>query len=432
MCSFRVFRTLSALVCLTAAPALAQYTLKKIVFQGNTPYSQTALEAASGLKSGDKASNETLQQAAQRLSDTGAFGDLQVSFDGPGNAISIIFKITPLDPNRQLTPTFDNFIWFTPQELQAGLRARVPLFASVLPESGNLQDAVQTALAEMLKEKGVAATLTHEVFEPTAERPIRVVAYRVKTPRIQIHAVRLTNVSTEFAGPIQQIAGKMVNTPFNEGIEKPTTAETLLSAYLKAGYLNAQLTGRALTPTTSSPDRIDVDLTASVEAGQLFHVGDIVWSGSPQMSTEAFAAASPMHTGDLANPVTLAKTVALLTAAYYKQGYADAIVTPGPMVDAAANRVSYTFNVVPGEVYRIRTLTPLNLTPAQQNDFKRGWTLKPGDIFNSEYISHFLEQNTALRSFEGYSAGYKAVRDPESHLVDVTVTFIKGSVTVTN
>jgi outer membrane protein assembly factor BamA len=94
---FRVLRTLSALVCLTAVPALAQYTLKKIVFQGATPYTQTALEAASGLKPGDKANNDTLQQAAQRLSDTGAFGDLQVSFDGPVNAISIIFKITRLD-----------------------------------------------------------------------------------------------------------------------------------------------------------------------------------------------------------------------------------------------------------------------------------------------------------------------------------------------
>jgi outer membrane protein assembly factor BamA len=182
----------------------------------------------------------------------------------------------------------------------------------------------------------------------------------------------------------------------------------------------------------SSPDRIDVDLAAAVSAGAPFHVGDIVWTGSPQMSSEAFAAASSLHTGDVANPVALAKSVDLLAAAYRKQGYADVIVAPKPSIDDAASHVSYTFTVIPGEVYRIRTLTPLNLNSAQQSDFSRGWTLKTGDVFNSEYITNFLQQNTALRSFDGYSATFKAIRNPESHLVDVTVTFSRGSVPATD
>lgn len=429
---FRVFRITCALVCLAATPALAQYTLKKIVFEGVTPYTQAALEAASGLKPGDHANNETLQQAAQKLSDTGAFGNLQVTFDGPANAISIIFKITPLDPSHQLTVTFDNLIWFTPGELEAGLRARVPLFAPILPESGNLQDAVQTALADMLKEKGVAATLTHDIFEPSAEHPVRIVAYRVQTPTILLHNINLTGVSSEFAASIHEIAGKITGRPFNEGAEKLTTAETLLAPYLKAGYLNAELTGRTLTPTASSPSRIDVDLAAAVNAGVPFHVGAIMWAGSPQMSSQAFAAASPLRTGNLATPINLAKSVDLLAAAYRKQGYADVLVSPKPAIDVAANRVSYTFTIVPGEIYRIRTLTPLNLTSAQQSDFSRAWTLKTGDVFNSEYITNFLQQNTALRSFDGYSATFKAIRDPESRLVDVTVIFSRGSVVATN
>ncbi|MEO6806123.1 MAG: POTRA domain-containing protein [Edaphobacter sp.] len=423
---FRVVRNLSALVCLVATPALAQYTLKKIVFNGTTPYSQAVLEAASGLKPGDKVTNDTLQQTAQRLSDTGAFGDLQVTFDGPASAMSIIFKIMPLDPSHQLTAAFDNFIWFTPEELEAGLRARVPLFTSVLPESGNLQDVVQTALVDMLKEKGVTATITHEVYEPSAENPMRIVAYRVKTPAIVLHSINLTGVSQEFAATVRDISSKLVGRPYNEGPERLTTAVLLLTPYLKAGYLNAQLTNRTLTPATSSPERIDADLTAAVNAGIPFHIGDIVWAGSTQISSEAFTAAAPLHSGDLANPITLAKSVELLAAAYRKQGYADVVVSPKPSIDASAGRVSYTFSVVTGDVYRIRTITPLNLTPAQQKDFAHGWTLKAGDVFNSEYITNFLQQNTALRSFDNCSATFKAVRDPESHLVDVTVPFVCG------
>jgi outer membrane protein insertion porin family len=430
---FRVFRITCALVCLASTPALAQYTLKKIVFEGATaPYSQAALEAASGLKPGDQATNATLQQAAQRLSDTGAFADLQVAFDGPVKGLSIIFKVTPLDSSHQLTATYDNFIWFTPEELEAGLRARVPLFAPVLPEAGNLQDAVQTALADMLNKKGVTATLTHDIFEPSAEHPIRIIAYRVVTPAILLHNIKLTGVSSEFATPIHEMASKMTGRSFSEGVENLTTAQILLWPYLKAGYLNAQLTGRTLTPTASSPGRIDVDLAAAVNTGVPFHVENIVWASSPQMSSEAFAAASPLRTGDLANPIALAKSVDLLAAAYRKQGYADVLVSPKPSLDIALNRVSYTFSVVPGEVYHIRTLIPLNLTSAQQSDFNRGWRLKAGDVFNSEYITNFLQQNTALRSFDGYSASFKAIRDPESHLVDVTVTFSRGTIGAAN
>jgi outer membrane protein assembly factor BamA len=427
---FRVFRIFSALVCLAATPALAQYTLKQIVFDGPTPYAQAALQAASGLKPGDHATNDTLQQAAQRLSDTGAFGDLQVTFDGPATAISIIFKIKPLDPAHQLTATFDNLIWFTPEELEKGLRARVPLFAPVLPESGNLQDAVQTALSDMLKEKGVTATLTHDVFEPSPARPVRIVAFRIATPAIRLHSVNLTGVSPEFAASIREIETKIVGKSFNEGLEESTTAEILLAPYLKAGYLNAHLSDRTLTPTTTSLARIDVDLVAAVNAGTPFHVDNIVWAGSAQMSPEAFAAASPLHTGDLATPAAVAKSVDLLAAPYRKQGYPDVIVSPNPSIDTATSRVSYTFSVIPGEVYRIRNLSPINLTPAQQTDFNRGWTLKAGDVFNSEYITNFLQQNSALRSFDGYSATFKAIRDPESRLVDVTVTFIHGTTVV--
>ncbi len=422
----RIFSALVFLVSLAANPAFAQYTLKKIVFEGKTPYTQAALEAASGLKPGDKVNNDTLQQAAQRLSDTGAFGDLQTTFDGPATAMSIIFKITPLDPSHQLTVTFDNIIWFTPEELDAGLRARVPLFASVLPESGNLQDAVQTALADMLKEKGITATLAHEVFEPTAWRPVRIVAYRVKTPAIILANVHLAGVSSEFAAPVRDVAGKVVGGPFGEGSESLTTAEILLSPYRKLGYLNARLTNRTLTPVASSPTRINVDLAATVDAGSAFHIGTITWAGSPQISSESFAAASPLHTGDLANPTTLAKSVSLLADTYRKQGYADVIVSPVPTIDTAASVVSYTFSVIPGDAYHIRSLTPVNLNPAQQNDFNRGWTLKAGDVFNPEYIENFLQQNTALRSLNSCSAAYKAIRDTESHLVDVTVTFSCG------
>jgi outer membrane protein insertion porin family len=133
-----------------------------------------------------------------------------------------------------------------------------------------------------------------------------------------------------------------------------------------------------------------------------------------------------LHPGDLASPVTLAKAVDLIATAYHKDGYNDALVAPHPMIDKGAGRVSYTFTVTPGEIYHVRSVTPVNLSAAQQADYTRGWRLRPGDVYNPVYIATFLKQNTALRSFESCSASFKAISEPETRLVDVTVTFVCG------
>jgi len=69
----------------------------------------------------------------------------------------------------------------------------------------------------------------------------------------------------------------------------------------------------------------------------------------------------------------------------------------------------------------------VNFNDAQKKEFDTGWKLQPGDIYNESYVTSFLKNNTALRSFNGYSASFKTVADPDAHTVDLTVTFVRSS-----
>ena len=82
---------------------------------------------------------------------------------------------------------------------------------------------------------------------------------------------------------------------------------------------------------------------------------------------------------------------------------------------------------IPGEQYPLRSVTPLNLSPAAQKDCGTGWRMKPGDLYNAAYVATVLKNNTALQALNGYSAGFKASADPQTHLVDLTITFIRGA-----
>ncbi len=52
--------------------------------------------------------------------------------------------------------------------------------------------------------------------------------------------------------------------------------------------------------------------------------------------------------------------------------------------------------------------------------------MKAGELYNPEYTATFLKNNTALRALEGYSAGFKAYADPNTHTVDLVITFVRG------
>lgn len=426
MVEARLFLLSALLASAFATSTFAQYTVGKITFAGAAPTQQAALEQTARLHPGQSFSAADLQTAAQRLSDTGAFDDVQVKLAGAFKSIAVNFTLQPVPPSALLAVSFSNIFWFTPQELESGVRSRVPLFGPALPESGNLIESVDTALTDMLQQRGVAAKVSHEVFEPSSDRQTRVVAYRVTNPLIVVHAVHLSGISPEFAPAIHTRAGKVTGSLLSDGLEHRTTDDRLLAPYLDAGYINAHIADRKLTPITSTPDKIELDLAGTLVPGPLLHVGTLTWAGSPELSTAAFAAAASLHPGDLASLTDLSKTDDLLAAPYRKEGYADVVVNAVPRLDTAANTVNYTFTVTPGEQYRVKSITPLNLTPAQQADFDHAWRLKPGDLFNPDYITHFLEQNTALHSFNNTSASYKAIRDTSAHVVEVTITFVSG------
>jgi len=52
--------------------------------------------------------------------------------------------------------------------------------------------------------------------------------------------------------------------------------------------------------------------------------------------------------------------------------------------------------------------------------------MKAGDLYNVEYVTSFLKNNTALRTLGAYSFAYKAVADPQTHTVDLALTFMRA------
>jgi len=406
-------------------PVVAEqnYKAAKVVFQNAEMYPQAQLEDIAQIHPGTTFTATDLGNAAQRLVDTGFFQDVGATLGpGPIDAAMVIFTTKPVATSDMIHLGFENFVWLTRDELQAVLHKRSSLFAGYLPESSPLVDAFDAALTEALAAKGITAKVTHETFEPTMLRPERVLEYRITTPRVRVANLKLGSVSANLAPLLQKSVNNAAQFSYNDGLAGQSTSDAILAPLLDAGYVKACLSGVSLAPAISQ-DGASVVVSATLSAGEIYHVNAVNFAGAPLFSADEFAKNSKLHPGDIASRELVLETLAPLDRAYRIQGYMDVVIRTDPKFDDAAHSVIYNFSVVPGEQYRVHEVTANNLVPAALTDFNNAFRMTKGELYNPEYVKGFLKNNSSVKSLEPYIATYKAYADPNTHTVDLVLTF---------
>jgi outer membrane translocation and assembly module TamA len=101
----------------------------------------------------------------------------------------------------------------------------------------------------------------------------------------------------------------------------------------------------------------------------------------------------------------------------------DVYVLPNAVTDATAHTVAYTLTAVPGAVYRLHTVTVNGLPDSARTLFLSNWPMKPGDPYSDLAVADYLAKYVAQPVFREYNTGFKAIGTPDTHQVDLTLTF---------
>jgi outer membrane protein assembly factor BamA len=415
------------LLIAASIPSAAQqtYTAAKIVFDHPGMYSQAQLETTAGMHPGTTFNPDGLGAAVQRLVDSGYFSNVGATLaPGRNSAATVLFGIQPIDSSQMLRVGYENFVWLTHAEIEDALRAKSPLFSGYLPENSPLADTFDAALTSALSAKGISAHVTHDTIEPTMRQPDRAVEFRISDPSIRVANIKLAGVQSVLVPLIQKSINSATGARYEEGLSGTSTQDRILTPLLDAGYVQASLSDVVAAPTLTG-DTASVVLSATLVPGDIYRISAITFSGTPLLSAESFAASAKLHPGDIASRALLFETLAPLDAAYRRQGYMDVAVQATPTADAATHQVGYAITVSSGEQYRVHQVTANNLDPAARADFDRGFLMKSGELFNPDYASNFIKNNTALKGLEGYSGIWQAYADPSTHTVDVVFTFAR-------
>src|SRR6266446_4294860 len=101
--------------------------LAKVEFEGTKRLTHDQLLSTSGLEIGQPINVAALDAAGQRLMDSGLLKKLSYRLHSVKNEATVTFQIEEATGLKH-PAIFDNFIWFTDDELATAVRRELPLF----------------------------------------------------------------------------------------------------------------------------------------------------------------------------------------------------------------------------------------------------------------------------------------------------------------
>jgi len=411
-----------------SASAVKSSRIAGITVTGTRKFPTDQIVSATGLKIGDVITTEQIQAAADRLAALGLFSSVNYRFSPKGDAISLEFQVQEA---RTVPLSFDDFPWFTDEEIAAAIRERLGLFTGESPESGVMVDQIADVLDRMLATRHIKGELTHQlVASPTSSDMI--MQFHVDDPTLKIRSVQfgdaLATDSEKLKDRISDLTGQAYSRFAIEVFEN----EQIRPLYAAKGYLRAQIgppQSHIKGDAGDSPGS-DVEVVIPIAPGTVYSWNGATWQGNKEFSSPRLDSAVELKSGEPADGMKIEALWRNIEAAYANRGYLDVKLDAQPEFDDAAHSVSYHVNISEGIQYHMGELVVTGLSLDAEKKLRRAWQLAPGQLFDNGYFENMLRvlAKPTLEVFEGMPVHYNECGhllrpDADKHTVDVLLDF---------
>ena len=428
--------SLGALLLLLSATAAAQpsqETLKlaRIEFDGLGRVSRDDALAKLGLQPGQEATPEQIEQAAQRLQQSGLFTRLGYSVKGKTDDAVLTFQVE--EQKWGVPVVFDNFVWFTDQELADAVRKQVPTFDGTAPDGGGVTDGIASALRELLRARNLRGDVEYMPAADLSGRNARHVFTVKNSPGLRVCALNFPGARAVTPEQLVAKSAGIFDNDFSRIFVGDYVASNLLPLYHERGMLRAAFAPPEVKPAEPTDDCAQgLALTFHVDEGSVYVWDRAEWSGQQALTPQELDAALGMRARDIAGSVKIARGMDAVGKAYGRKGYLTASLRAAQEFDDANRKVVYRFTVTEGPQYRMGALTVTGLDERDSNNVRTRWRLLPGEVYDEGYLAEFLKKNLAEFSRavirEGRQPPYKEAGaevkpDREKLTVDVTLKF---------
>jgi len=383
-----------ALLLVSGSPCRAQQpvTLRRIEFSGLKRLPPQQVIDASGLKVGDRVTRDAIDAAADKLMQSGLFRKLSYRVRTTGNEATVIFQVE--ESVKGLPVVFENFVWFSEEEILAAIKADLPYYDGTSPAAGPTADKIAAALQKLLNRRNIPGQVESL---PNVTKDRQELVFSVKGTRIPVCALHFPGASAIPETQLIKISQPVLKTDYSKKDIEAFIASTLVPLYRHLGHLRAQFEPLTVTPTNSPQCAGGVEVTIPVQEGPRYQWAGSVWDGNDKLTVTELATALGMNPGDLADAMKIENGLKKVREAYGHRGYLSAVVKESIEFEDGASRVKYRFNIIEGPRYFMGKLIIDGLAAADAEQLRAKWTLGSNAVFDESYVDDFRQ--TGLREF---------------------------------
>jgi outer membrane protein assembly factor BamA len=375
-------------VCLlpSLAGAADHYRLARVLVTGSERYHEDDLVRATGLKVDSQVTSEDLQNAANRLGNSGAFSSVQFLFKPATGTKGVEADFQVADAEKFLPAAFENFVWFSESELQEALHQAVPLYNGQLPTSGGMSDEVSAALIRLLASRGLPSDVSYMLAADFGQLP-SAYKFQVANARLSIQEVRVSGATRMLPELLAKSLAPLKGALYLRSDVLKVLEKNLSPLYQQHGYLKFAIL--EIKPRLGEKELVSVEV--AVHEGDQYRLGGYTWSGNTLISGEELSKRITLKTGEPLNALQLDRDLAQVRKLFGKFGREGVIIKLMP--NFSADTVSYNFEVTEGELYHMGKLEIEGIAPEQAHKLMQGWKLGEGEPYDNTYLHQFLEHN---------------------------------------
>ncbi len=368
----------------TAVFAQAGRKISAIEAEGLQSLTPETVIATSGLKVGDTFSVEATDAAAERLLSSGLFNKVAYRTRTVGNNVTITFQLAEV--KGQSSPVvFDNFIWFSDEELAAAIKREVPSFNGSAPDIGNTNEAIKKALQNLLTERKLPGQVEYNLTEHEHLFRVGGVSMRI----CELHFPGAQTVSEE---KLIQATRSSMDREYSRQSATIFPKYGLYPIYWELGHLRASF-GEPVAKPAKNDACEGVDLTIPVNEGAKYSWARAEWSGNQVLTAKELDDALAMKPGEVANGKKFDKGLHEAQEAYGKSGHIEAHMKPTPEFDDAGTKVTFKIAVNEGPQYHMGTVEFKGFSADDAFILGKRWNLKSGEVYDRSYTTRFFRDD---------------------------------------
>ena len=415
---------------LAAQTAPASLVVAEVHAFGSHRYSDEQIAATVGLQPGDPVDQEKLQEIADGLVHLGVFSRVNFRYTAKNKRATVDFELQDADA---VPVMFENFPWFTDEELADEIRRAVPLFDGNAPRDGTLLQEITAALSAKLASRGIKANVDHMlVDEPSSDAMI--MQFRQDGPSFSVSSVTFGDALAQNSEKLKDRVSDLIGKSFSRFAIELFENEQVRPIYLSTGQIGVKFGAPSVRFGGSSdsgqqaPSAVGVQIP--IAPGPVYHLSGVTWTGNSALDAAALSKLLGVKPGDLANGMQLAADWEQVELEYQHRGYLDVKVTPMGQFDDANATVAYNIKIAEGPQYRMGELVITGLSPDAERIVRNSWRMMPGQVFDKTYLEEMLSklEKPTVAIFGDKPVHYEKMghllrTNPENHVTDVLIDF---------